>query len=110
MPYSASYLEFVMEQLEMVTCCLQARPMFGGVGIYREGIFFALIAEDVLYFFTDESNRSDYDSREMGSFSRNYREVPVEILEDEEKLALWLKKSVAAAENKPKTPKKPARG
>ena len=49
MAVSESYRGFVLEQLGRVAP-VTARSTFGGGGIYAEGLFFALIAEDRLYF------------------------------------------------------------
>jgi TfoX/Sxy family transcriptional regulator of competence genes len=101
MPYDPSYLDFVLEQLSSALPALNSRPMFGGVGIYSRGIFFALIADDVLYFFTDETNRTDFEAREMGRFSSRYFEVPVAILEDTDELREWARKAYQAAASRP---------
>jgi DNA transformation protein len=66
--------------------------MFGGVGLYGKGVFFALIAKDTLYFKVDDSNRPDYEAKGIGPFKpfgersyvMQYYEVPVDILEDKE--------------------------
>ena len=55
MPVSEGYREYVMGRLERVGQ-VTARNMFGGVGIYFEGLFCALIAENVLYFKVDDAN------------------------------------------------------
>jgi DNA transformation protein and related proteins len=102
MPFSQSYLDFILEQLENVLPAVSARKMFGGVGIYTRGLFFALIADDVLYFYTDDTNRPDYESAGSRHFSKHYYEVPIEILEDVDALQVWVRKAVAAADRKPK--------
>jgi len=48
-PVSESYRVFVLEQLGRVAS-VSAKSMFGGVGLHAESLFFALIAEDRLYF------------------------------------------------------------
>jgi DNA transformation protein len=55
MAVSQSYREFVLEQLGRVSR-VTGKAMFGGVGIYAQGLFFALIAEDRLYFKVDDCN------------------------------------------------------
>ncbi len=35
------------------------RPMFGGAGIFRDGLMFALIADEVLYLKADERPEAD---------------------------------------------------
>jgi DNA transformation protein len=49
--------DFVVEQLGRVVPQIRSRAMFGGFGIYAGADFFALIANDVLYFKVDDSNR-----------------------------------------------------
>jgi len=79
--------------------------MFGGVGIYTRELFFALIADDTLYFKVDESTRLDFEARGMGPFrpygddreSMYYYKVPDDLLDDPDELGLWAEKAVAVA-------------
>ena len=80
---------------------VDCRAMFGGHGLYCEGIFFSIIAKGRLYFKTNESTISDYLEWDMKAFQpnprqklKNYYEVPVEILEDEDRLGEWARKAV----------------
>ncbi len=66
MPISPSFRTFVLEQLGRVTPNVRARNMFGGVGIYGNDLFFALIADDTLYFKVDDTNRPDFEALGMG--------------------------------------------
>lgn len=83
-----------------------ARGMFGGFGLYTEGIMFALIAYETLYFKVDDENRSDYESVGMGPFTYNrngkettmsYYRLPDEVYDDLGVLHEWLGKAAAAA-------------
>jgi len=47
---STTFRAFALEQLRRVRSDIRDRSMFGGVGIYAGEFFFALIADDVLYF------------------------------------------------------------
>jgi len=97
-----SFKEFVMDQL----CTLEeaeARPMFGGFGIYHGDIFFGIIFKGRLYFKTDSRTKSVYLKKGMKPFRPNskqtlksYYEVPVEIIEDQDELVSWAKKAVHA--------------
>jgi len=40
---------------------VSARKMFGGYGLYREGLMFALIAEDELFFKADSNNVAQFE-------------------------------------------------
>ena len=74
MPVSQEYLEFVLDQLSGVGI-LTSRRMFGGVGIYIDGTFCAIIAEDTLYLKTGLTNRRDFEAVGMRPF-RPFIEQP----------------------------------
>ena len=105
MPVSAGFRTFVLEQLEQATRDIHARAMFGGVGIYAGELFFALIANDILYFKVDEETRPKYISLGMKPFrpygedgeEMKYFEVPVSVLEDSEALRPWVADAIAVA-------------
>ena len=105
MAVSSSFRTFVIEQLSRVIPRIRARSMFGGVGIYAGERFFALIADDILYFKVDDSNRPDFEARGMGPFlpygderdTMQYYEVPADLLEDPDALRPWAEKSIAVA-------------
>ncbi len=104
---SNDYRDFVLEQLRRATpAVVHHRAMFGGVGIYADGVFFALIAEDVLYLRADEETRPAFESRGMGPFlpyddparpMRGYYQLPGDLLEDAESLGEWVEGAVAAS-------------
>jgi DNA transformation protein len=109
MPVSDEYLTYVIDQLD----CLgpvQSRRMFGGAGLYYEGLFFAVVADDVLYFKVDDSNRSDYEAEGMEAFRpfpdkrtvMGYYQVPIDVLESKETLKDWALKALRVAERKVK--------
>jgi DNA transformation protein len=103
MAVSKSYRDFVVEQLERVAP-VTARSMFGGVGFYARGLFFALIAEDRLYFKVDDSTRPGFERRGMEPFrpfgedqAMGYYEVPVDVLEEVVQLESWMTKALEVA-------------
>ena len=104
MPVSDDYLEYVLDQLRAAGP-VTGRRMFGGVGLYRHRHFFGLIAENVLYFKVDDGNRADFEAagsaafRPFGSdsYAMSYYEVPVDVLEDIDRLREWSEKALAAA-------------
>jgi DNA transformation protein len=79
--------------------------MFGGVGIYAGELFFALIADDTLYFKADDSTRPEFEARGMGPFRpygetsevMQYYRVPDDLLEDSEELVQWAERAIAVA-------------
>ncbi len=100
---SREYLEFVQDQLQGLGE-IAVKRMFGGAGLYVDGTFFAIVADDVLYFKVDDSNRPDYETAGMGPFRpfdgdavMQYYEVPVDVLEDPDDLKQWAGKAVEVA-------------
>jgi DNA transformation protein len=90
---------FVLEQLAGLQG-LRCRRMFGGYGLYCGERFFGIVHDGRLYFKTNSVNLPDYSSRNCPVFApsekqvlHNYREVPVEILEDAESLVSWAGKA-----------------
>lgn len=105
MPVTGSFVEFVLEQLERVGPVTPKR-MFGGVGLYADDLFFALLANDVLYLKADGSVRGEFEAAgarpfqpypDRGRGTMQYYSVPAEILEDSDALIVWAKKSVAVS-------------
>jgi len=86
---------------------VSARRLFGGHGVYRGAIMFAIVSRDTLYFRTDDINRSEFETAGMGPFrvgrsdggriALSYHEVPSDVLEDVELLAQWAERAFAAA-------------
>ena len=103
MAVSESYRDFVLEQLGRVASVI-GKSMFGGVGIYAQGLFFALIAEDRLYFKVDDTTRPDFEQLGMEPFrpfgedsAMGYYEVPADVVEDVAVLETWMKKAIEVA-------------
>src|SRR5437870_4089607 len=66
---------FVLEQLAGVES-VRARPMFGGVGLYADDVFFGILAADTLYLKVDDSNRGQYEAAGMPAF-KPYADKPM---------------------------------
>ena len=98
MKVSPEFLNFVMEKLLPIGG-IKSRAMFGGYGIFHEGLMFALISEDTLYFKVNDSNRYSYEKAESKPFPHgiSYWEVPTEVLEDNVKLHEWANISIQIA-------------
>ena len=81
------------------------RAMFGGVGLYYRGVFFGIMALDVLYLKVDDTNRPDYIAAGMGPFkpyphrsgTMQYYAVPLSVLESAPELAEWARRAIAVA-------------
>lgn len=110
MPVSDSFRAFVLEQLEQSARDIHSRAMFGGLGIYAGEDFFALIANDVLYFKVDDDTRPTFTAEGMQPFrpygedgeTMGYYEVPIAVLEDLDALRVWAADAIGVARRRKK--------
>jgi DNA transformation protein len=93
-----SFRDFVLEQLAALEG-LRCKLMFGGHGLYSGEMFFGILFDGRLYFKTHPDTLPDCLTAEASVFApskkqvlKNYREVPVEILEDAVQLTSWARK------------------
>ena len=63
------FVAFVVESLRPLGP-VSARRMFGGHGIFLDGVMFGLIADDQLYLKADEENRAAYEAEDLLSGER----------------------------------------
>jgi DNA transformation protein len=99
----ARFLEYVLSEVLSNLNGISSRAMFGGYGIYKDGVIFAIIADEQLYFKVDESNRGDYEQYGSHPFvysqgkhkstTMSYWELPADIQEDKAEIANWVQKS-----------------
>lgn len=108
MPIDNEEQEFVSYAIDMMQTIgpVYAKRMFGGYGIFLEGLMFALIADDVLYLKSDKEDEADFVARGLEAFSYSskgkvvrlsYYQAPEEALEDSEVMREWANKAYAAA-------------
>jgi DNA transformation protein len=83
------------------------RRMFGGAGIYADGVMFALVADGVIYLKADERNAPAFEREKLPPFTyttkngkrgvMSYRRMPERLYDDPEELAAWARDALAAA-------------
>ena len=101
---SDSFRAFVLDQLGEVGDVVP-RAMFGGVGLYHRGVFFGIIAGDVLYLKVDDSTRPGYERAGMKPFmpyperggTMQYYAVPLDVLESSAELKEWARRAIQVA-------------
>ena len=86
------------------------RRMFGGAGVYADSVIFALIADDVIYLKSGESNEADFVAEDLPPFTyqtgngkraiMSYRRMPDRLYDDPDELAQWASRALAAALSK----------
>lgn len=107
MARDSSLHDYVVGDLLADVSGITSRAMFGGWGIYRDGIFFALIAEGRLYFKVDDQTVDEYTSRGSQAFVyaapggkqlvMSYYQLPEAIMDDRSAVARWVDQAVAVA-------------
>ena len=103
---SAQQLSFLKEQMAGFGEVM-ARRMFGGAGLFRDGLMFALVAEDVLYLKADAESAAAFEAEHLAAFSyptksgehtlTSYRRAPERCLDDEGEMAEWCRLAWGAA-------------
>ena len=119
MAVSASYREFLLDLMEPVGP-VTIKRMFGGGGVFSDGLMFALIADDTLYFKVDAATQPRFETEGMAPFSyetksgqrgvMSYWMCPDRLFDEPEELHEWAREAIAVAkradEKKPKSKRK----
>lgn len=100
---SAAFEAFVVDQLAGLGE-VTPKKMFGGVGLYCDGVFFGIIARDVLYLKADGQTRARFEAAGATPFrpypnragKTQYYSVALEVLESAPDLERWARDAVKA--------------
>jgi len=85
---------------------IHCRKMFGGYGVYCDGLMFGLVADDVLYLKAGPGNAELFREKELEQFEyprggkmikMSYYQAPEVIFEDQQEAVSWGRKSVDCA-------------
>ena len=86
---------------------LTPRRMFGGVGLFADGIMFGLVTGGVIHLKTDEMIVADFAAEGSAPFAyatkdgtrtlTSYWRLPERLYDDAEELAAWARRSLEAA-------------
>jgi DNA transformation protein len=119
MSIDPGFRDFVQDQLSEVGP-ITIRSMFGGGGVYADGVMFGLIAFDALYLKADETTIPDFESEGSEPFTyegegkpirMSYWQVPERLYEDPDDMTAWAHKALEVARrakaSKPKRQPKP---
>jgi len=108
MPASTKEKEFVSYIVDLMQSLgpVRARGMFGGHGIYLNGIMFGLVADSVLYLKADKETETEFKERGLEAFAyskkgkefrMSYYQAPEEALEDSEEMNSWANRAYGVA-------------
>ena len=115
MPVSDAFRDYVLEQLAELGA-VNARRMFGGVGLYCGELFFGVINDNLLYLRVDEATRPLFEAAGMNALRpvrakpevlAAYYQAPDHVLEDAETLVEWVRRSVAVAAGQSRVASRP---
>ena len=104
-PLSTDCRDCILDQLLQLEDVMPRR-MYGGLGLFKDSVMFGILSRmDGFYLKVDDINRPDFDALDAEPFRPNqgrkmtmaYFQVPVEILDDPERLAIWADKACDAA-------------
>ncbi|ROH87254.1 TfoX family protein [Pseudomethylobacillus aquaticus] len=85
---------------------VEARKMFGGYGLYHQGVMFALVVDEQLYLKTDAGSAGLFAAQHLAPFSyrrgdktikMSYHLAPEQIYDDAELAAVWARRAFAVA-------------
>jgi DNA transformation protein and related proteins len=100
-----------------------AKRMFGGIGLYADGLMFGLIFDGVIYLRVDDASIPSFEregsapfvyplaKHHVGRPSRHFWRLPERLYDDPDELGVWAARALAVAEQRkgaPRTKKKPA--
>jgi TfoX/Sxy family transcriptional regulator of competence genes len=105
MAVSETFRCLVLDQLARIAPAVRGKRMFGGLGIYSRDAFFALADSDRLYLKADEQTRKQFAGQGWEPFrpfgddrmTMQYYEVPLEVIENVERLRPWAELALDAA-------------
>ena len=96
------YIVDLMQSIGPVT----VKAMFGGHGVFLDGLMFGLIADRELYLKVDKESENDFTakglepftySKQGKPFKMSYYQAPEAALEDMEEMNVWANKAYSAA-------------
>lgn len=95
--------DIVLEHLEAIGPVV-ARRMFGGLGLFFDGLMFGLIIDDRLHFKVDAGSLGDYQAEGAQPFqydrkggkrtTLSYWQVPDRLLDDTDDLVVWARRAI----------------
>ena len=117
MANSQDFIAYLRELLRDAGLAVTARAMFGGHGLYVDGVFFAIVDDDVLYLRVDDENRAAFEAlgcppftfatKDGAKHAVSYLRAPDEALESSDAMKAWARSSLGAAMRAAATKRKP---
>jgi DNA transformation protein len=93
------------------------KRMFGGAGLYADGLMFGLVFDGVIYLRADAASIADFEREGSAPFvyplmkgrpaqaSQHFWRLPDRLYDDPEDLAAWAGRALAVAESRKSAPR-----
>lgn len=115
MTASDSFVDFLKDSLSGLGP-VNVRRMFGGAGVYADGVMFGLVTQDTLYLKADVQSQRAFEAEGLQPFkyegrgrviAMSYWRIPERLLDDPDEMVIWARRAllaarIAAAEGRPK--------
>lgn len=97
MTTNRDFMDYLLELLTPLDG-VSAKRMFGGYGLFRDGLMFALVSDDTLYFKTDDQSVVRFTERELEPFTyikagkpmaMSYYRAPEETMDSSDDMCDW---------------------
>jgi DNA transformation protein len=106
MSTDAALIEHLMDVLRPLGG-VASRRMFGGAGVFRDGLMFGLISDEVLYLKADAETVADFEVEGLGPFTygtkngdrilTSYWRAPERLLDDDDEMRAWCRRAAEVA-------------
>lgn len=103
---SDSFSDFLREQLAPLGR-ITARRMFGKTGVFCDGLMFAMVTDDTLYFRVDDGNRTTFNeaaaypplnyTKKGELIDLSFWRVPERLFDEPDELLTWAREAMDAA-------------
>jgi DNA transformation protein and related proteins len=103
---SDTFADFLREQLAPLGR-VTMRRMFGKTGVFCDGVMFAMVTENTLYFRVDDQNRAIFEEaaafpplnyeKKGCTIDLSFWRVPERLFDEPDELVTWARAALAAA-------------
>ena len=114
---SREYLDY-LHDLFSAFAPVATRAMFGGHGVYRDGVIVAIVIDEAIYLKVDDATRAEFEAAGSEPFvyeakgkrvPMSYWSVPEDALDSPQEFRPWAQRAWETALRKPKPKPKKAR-
>lgn len=90
---------------------VSVRRMFGGAGVYADGVMFGLVADDTFYLKADDETKRAFEAEGLAAFAYesngrtialSYWRIPERLLDDPDEMLSWARTALGVAGRKAK--------